>query len=599
MIRSTFKPLKQLNRWALLGLLLSLFAWAALASPFYFTGAHDGRHSLFYQLQFTQGVADGQWFPRWGPDFGFGRGYPFFILYAPLTSYTVQAAKAWGMGLVASVKVSWALGFVLGTAGMFRLAKAWWRDDRAAFVAALLFTFVPYRLVDIYVRAAMAEFWSLALFPWLLLSFHRLIQRPGPVMLAGSALLYAALILTHTATALLFSPFLGAAILLELVLEGWRERGQPGGAGHVRARVLAVAGALALGVATATIFWLPLLAEQRYIDVTQYVPENYNFVSQFTEFSQFLSPFWGFGFAVPGPADGMSFQLGVVPVLLTLVALWLLVGRRVGREASARLIWALVSLTVVLGAMTALALPVWEGFPLAAMVQFPWRMLGLSAVLVALIGGGAARGLLGVLPRPTGLHPAVALLVLLTLTASAHYTLPLFTPPSDQEETLLTILDFQRQYRDMAGRLARSEVVPQESPMEAQYDALEAPQKFRVIAGEATIAQHYYGGSTVRARIETGQPAQVEFMTYDYPGWTLYRDGQRLPHQTYPPEGTIAFEVPPGSHEIVARFEDTPLRRAAMFISLVALTVALGLLVWGQRRGRMREEATHSFHSSL
>ena len=168
----------RVNRWALLALLLTLFALAPLASPFYFTGAHDGRHSLFYQLQFMQGIADGHWFPRWGPDFGFGRGYPLMVFYAPLSFYTVQAAKSLGMGLVASVKVSWALAFLLGAAGMFRLARVWWRDDRAACAAALLYTYVPYKLVDIYVRAAMAEFWALALFPWVMLAFHDLIAAP-------------------------------------------------------------------------------------------------------------------------------------------------------------------------------------------------------------------------------------------------------------------------------------------------------------------------------------------------------------------------------------------------------------------------------------
>jgi len=212
----------KINRWALMALLFSLFAWAALLSPFYFTDAHDGRHSLFYQLQFLQGVNDGYWFPRWGPDFGFGRGYPFFIFYSPLTSYTVQAANSWGMGLVASVKVSWALGFLLGAAGMFRLAKMWWKDDRAAFIAALLYTFIPYKLVDIYVRGAIAEFWSLALFPWAMLLFLRLVRHPSATNTIKAGLLYAALILTHIATALLFSPFLGAYILFELALTAYQ-----------------------------------------------------------------------------------------------------------------------------------------------------------------------------------------------------------------------------------------------------------------------------------------------------------------------------------------------------------------------------------------
>ncbi|MGB0387417.1 MAG: 6-pyruvoyl-tetrahydropterin synthase-related protein [Ardenticatenaceae bacterium] len=601
LLSRSFASLRMTNRWAVAALLLSLFAWAALLSPYYFTNSHDGRHSLFYQLQFIQGVADGQWFPRWGPDFGFGRGYPFFIFYAPLTSYTVQAAKSWGIGLVASVKISWALGFLLGAAGMFRLAKTWWRDDRAAFVATLVYTFVPYKFVDIYVRGAIAEFWSLALFPWIMLAFYHLIRRPRPATIATGGLLYAALMLTHTATALLFSPFLGAYILFEMALGFYKSQGKrkdlwqwgaKKGEFLVLRSGLAVALAIGLGLINATIFWVPLLAEQKHIDVTQYVPENYNFAIQFTEWSQFLSPFWGFGYAIAGPNDGMSFQLGLLPLLLTLLGVWLLATGRIKPEPSARLIWALVSLLVVVLAMTSLALPIWDSFPLAPMVQFPWRLLGLSAVLLALIAGGTTIGLLGALPRVEGAHPAVAIVSLLVLYGSYQYTTPAFTPQSEREETLLTILDFQREYRDMAGRLPRSEIVPQSSPMEAQYEALEPLQKFRLIEGTATIEQTYYGGSTVRAHMKADTAARIELMTYDYPGWTVYLNGDIIPHETLSPEGTIAFELPPSEQTLMieAYFEDTPLRRVATMISLLSVGMSLLLLLFSEKIEKRTKE---------
>ena len=205
------------------------------------------------------------------------------------------------------------------------------------------------------------------------------------------------------------------------------------------------------------------------------------------------------------------------------------------------------------------------------MVQFPWRLLSISAVLLALIAGGAVVGLMRILPNHIGLHPAIVILALLVLYSSYQYTIPRFTPQNEREETLLTIVDFQREYPDMAGRLTRSETVPQNSPMEAQYDAQEPPQKFRLIEGSATIEQTYYGGSSVQARVIANHPARIELMTYDYPGWRLYLNGQQLAHQTLPPEGTIAFELPAGEHTIEAYFEDTPLRLAAKMISLLGV----------------------------
>ncbi len=586
--RFSLSALRLLNRWAVAALILSIFAWAALLSPYYFTLSHDGRHSLFYQLEFLQGVADGRWFPRWGPDFGFGRGYPFYIFYAPATGYIVQAIEAWEWGgLVASVKVAWLLGFLVGAAGAFRLAKVWWRDDRAAFIASLVYTYTPYKFVDIYVRGAFAEFWALALFPWVVLAFHHVVHRPRPATVARAALLYALLILTHTATALLFSTLMGVLVLLEVALLAYHARQEKRSwIAAVLAPLLASGIALIGGVLNATIFWLPLLAEQRFIDVTQYVPANYNFANQFTELRQFLSPFWGFDYAVPGPNDGMSFQLGVVPVLSGIAALWALTTRTLPRTFAARLVWALVSLGAVVIVMTALAYPLWQNIPLAAMVQFPWRALGLSTLLLALISGGATVALFRGTTRPHGIHPAVAIVALLAIVSTIPYATPRFTPPSEREETLATIVDFQRQYPDMAGRLPFQDEVPQSSAMEAQYDANEPLYKFRVITGSPEIQQTYYGGSTVRATINTTDPATIELQNYDYPGWELTLDGQRLTHRTHPPYGTIAFDVPPGSHTFVASFEDTPLRRTATWISALALLFTLSLPLVAHVRNR-------------
>jgi len=328
------------------------------------------------------------------------------------------------------------------------------------------------------------------------------------------------------------------------------------------------------------IFWLPLLIEQQYIDVSQYVPENYNFVIQFTDWSQFISPFWDFGYAIAGPNDGMSFQLGVLPLLLILLSLWLLVQGHINRVLSARLIWGFVSLLVVVWCMTSFALPIWQNIPIAPMVQFPWRLLGVSALLLALLGGGATSNLLNLLPRQEGLHPAVAIIALLVLYTSYSYTVPRFTPPNEREETLLTILDFQRQYPDMAGRLPRSEVVPQSSPMEAQYEALEPLQKLRLIEGQATIEQTYYGASTVRANLIAKQPARIELMTYDYPGWQLYLNGQRHAHDTLSPEGTIVFRLPAGEHQLAAHFEDTSWRLLAKLVSMLTIGLSLLILLW-------------------
>ena len=80
--------------------LLSLIAIAPLLQPGYFWGAHDARHDVYFLFQFDQSVQEGNWFPRWGPDWAFGYGYPFWIIYAPLSVMVGEAFHHFlGLGL--------------------------------------------------------------------------------------------------------------------------------------------------------------------------------------------------------------------------------------------------------------------------------------------------------------------------------------------------------------------------------------------------------------------------------------------------------------------------------------------------------------------
>jgi len=163
----------------LLVLILAIPAFLPLAAPGYFIKAHDARHSVFFLVEFDQAIRDGAIWPVWGPDHAIGFGYPLWLLYAPLIYYVAEAFHLLGLGYVVAVKATWLLCFLLGALGMYRLARRWW-GPAAGVVAALAYTYAPYHLAQIYVRAALAEFAALAWFPWVLLAIADLWARPSP-----------------------------------------------------------------------------------------------------------------------------------------------------------------------------------------------------------------------------------------------------------------------------------------------------------------------------------------------------------------------------------------------------------------------------------
>lgn len=565
----------QVDKYALLALLLTVFAWAPLLSPYYFD-AHDTRQSLFFTIEFFQGVADGYLYPRWGPDFGLGRGYPIFVFYPPLSLYVTQAFRFVGLGVVASVKAAYVTAFLVGAAGTYRLTRCWF-GRQAGLVAAVAYTYLPYRLLDVYVRAAVAEFWALALFPWALLAAVLLVRAPSVRRMAGFALTYGGLILMHSPTALLFTPLIGLFMLLEL----WHRWQDDGRQSALRAVGL-TAGSIVLGIWIAVGYLVPNLAELQHIPTEQWVGGLYQFDRQFVYPGQFLSPFWGFGYAVEGPNDGMSFQLGIVGVGLGVIACWYAVRGVFDRRRTVLVLGCAVALVLVLIGMTPASALFWQTLPLAQFVQFPWRLLAVAIALLALLSGAAVEALTHVTNYENRVAPGTLLAVGLLVLASYSYTVPQFTPASARQESPLALFDMEYEHPDMVGYVGGVEQ-PTDSPLIEQYEAGETPTKIRLLYGEGQVRQTTYTGLAMEADVEATTEVTLEIVTYLYPGWRAWIDGEPAPLHTVGPHGHMALDVPPGSHHVVVRFTDTPLRRYATLASLAGILAAIGLVVVGRR----------------
>src|SRR4030065_31779 len=109
-----------IDPYLILTLLLAVFAIGPLMQPGYFWGAHDARHSVYFLFEFNKSIQDGILWPRWGPDWGFGYGYPFWNIYGPLTYFIGEGVYLLGFDYVPAVKVVFALS-VLGSAATMYL----------------------------------------------------------------------------------------------------------------------------------------------------------------------------------------------------------------------------------------------------------------------------------------------------------------------------------------------------------------------------------------------------------------------------------------------------------------------------------------------
>ncbi|MHB0876797.1 MAG: 6-pyruvoyl-tetrahydropterin synthase-related protein [Anaerolineae bacterium] len=549
------------RRLLVVALLLAVLSVAPLLAPGYFLDAHDGPHSLFFLVEFDNAVRDGALIPRWGADHALGYGYPTFVFYSPLAYYVAEGFHLAGLGITAAVKMTYVLAALLATSGMFLLAESF-LGPVAAFVAALAYCFAPYRFVDMYVRSALAESLALALFPWALWGFLSLARRPSARTLALAATAYGALLLAHNVTAILFTPLLVAVSAITIV---WQKRWRQWRAWAYTA----AAGLLAVGVASFSL--LPMLAERGWIVQAQWTQSTYRISDHFVYLSQLLSPFWGYGYAVPGPDDGMSLQLGLVPVALALAGVVFGLAERRTRRPAAFLGLALAGyLLLVLPQSDAL----WRAFPMLGLAQFPWRLLGVCALLAATLAGVAWRALPG-----GGRSDWAIALGLLAVVATAAYARPQHTQPSARSETALGIIDFETQHPDMVGITAWVQETPTDSPkLSAYLDGSTIPLAESDVPG-ATLDAVHLGGHLQVVNADMPAGGQVRFLTYYYPGWHAYVDGVDTPIAPSGPRAVIALDVPAGRHTLAIRFGDTPLRAVSRWITLAAVAT----LVWLSR----------------
>src|SRR3990167_6976871 len=202
-------------------LILILPSFALLFQKGYFS-MHDDLQA-FRQLELNKCFQDGQIPCRWVPDMGYGYGYPLFNYYPVMPSYLgelvykIVLLVAPVVALVWSVKIVFALSLLISGITMFLLARQFW-GNLGGFVSSLFYMYAPYHAVDIYVRGAMAEAWSLSWTPAVFLMIYLTIRKPDLKNITLLALFVALFLTSHNPMALIFTPVMVAWALIYLVI---------------------------------------------------------------------------------------------------------------------------------------------------------------------------------------------------------------------------------------------------------------------------------------------------------------------------------------------------------------------------------------------
>lgn len=558
-----------------------------------FTCGYDNGFHLWRAVEVGSLLRQGVLFSHWAPDMAHGFGFPLFSFQSPGSAYAAAALQLLGLPWPLALNAVFALGIVLGALFVFLLARDLFGLS-AGVVAAVAYAYAPYLAYDVFNRGSLSEGLAWAFAPLVLWAVHRWATCGERRFLPIGALGLAGFILAHAPFAFLFSPLLVGWALLAACLA--RD-----------ARVALRAAALGLlGLALSAFAWLPGFAERGWVQTARLLGTwVFDYRNNFPSLGDLL--------ALPRAVDPSlindwpSKALGLVPVLVALLAIarWRALERvqrwQVILLSGMALGFALLTLPV--------SLPLWDVLPLLSYVQFPWRFLGPAAFCLALLAGAAvSRRGTGAAPGDTrsrfsNLLPGLVVCALVIGSLGWFYP-DHCAPPGDV--SVSAMIAWERQ-TDTLGTTAKGEYLPvwvhrmpESAALQAAYDAggpvvrldpADLPEGARILDVQLDGLQ---------AVIELESPVafRARYLSFYYPGWRAWVDGEEVAVAPTDPEGLVAFDVPAGRHTVTVRLAATPLRLAANVLSLLALGGVVALAIWSARRAARRPVAADRHASS-
>ncbi len=534
-----------------------------VAIPVLTTRVPDGHDAMEYfprLEEFHQNIAHGILFPGWAPDLSRGTGQPFFEFNPPVIYYLAEMWHLAGFDFVTAMNLACAL-IVVGSACSIYLLGRLYFGALGGWLAAAAYLYAPYFSVNLFVRSAMAELAAFPFFALTLYGFGSYAKTRKRTHLLLGAASYAAILLSHNAAGLLFTPLLAAFLCFTARMEkSWPVlRGQ--------------AFAFLLGLGLGAWVWLPSLAERQFVGLDRLLQGYLRYTNHFVYLHQLLYSPWGYGVSVAGDQDGMSFALGWSHLALAVAAwIWIARARRSAERPWLRFFTAAAALLSVL--MLEDAAWFWDHVPLLRYVEFPWRLLGPVALCVALVVA-AIGPLLAALPRWR--HAAFALALALLIVPN----LPHLHPKQFRQVDLALWGPQQMAARGIEVTTA-SEYVPRWVRIWPAYD----PRPLRVLGGEAIIAQSRSTPVSWSGRLQVKSAGTAELPIAWFPGWQVRIDGAPVETAPATPTGLIRFQIPAGEHTVDAAWTLTTPRFLGDGISLLSLAAFLVSAVWSLKSGK-------------
>lgn len=536
-------------------LILSYWSYKPLLADGYFP-IHDDTQ-VGRVVAMGRALRNGQFPVRWVSDLGYGFGYPIFNFYGPLPYYIGGAFYAFGMSGLLATKFMFLGGIVFAGLSMYILCSSIFGRS-GGLLASMLYMYAPYHAVEIYVRGAVGEFWTLIFLPLVLYGIwhhiksnkHRLSTILGGIGLAG-------IILSHTVVGYITTLFMIIGGAVYYIFKFIRRTDVGGFPSYLFL--------IGIGTGLSAFFWMPALWEMRYSNVVSQIGMTARYSDHFVCPVQLWDSLWGYGGSVAGCMDGMSFKLGKLHILLVVFSIVLITVYRFRIDKHLRqfLTLALIVMVLSLFFMLSYSQKLWDQIPGFAYIQYPWRFLTFSMVSLSIVGASMLLVVNNRLLRLAVVSGSITMLLL--------YNTKLFVP---QHVSNRPVGDYESrsELRYRVSKISDEYMPPDFIPPQTEK---ELPSSLFIDGGslepEIALNQETY----TKFYITVGRDTFVTLARAYFPGWHYFINGKEtIPMLVHSMPRII---LPTGNSIIELVFSNTPVRTLGNAISMFTFGILIYL----------------------
>ncbi len=538
---------KSITKELIYGFLIFIIAFFLVSDLFIRPGqpaTFDGPTHITTMAQFYTGLSQRQFPVTWADGFA-NYGMPIPIIAQQTTNYLGALINFFIQNVILSHNLVYLLGAFLSSLFFYIFLRIYFKPE-IAFLGSFLFNFSSYRIINIYIRGAQPEFFAPVFIPLSLIGIY-LLKKSNPKI--GLFL-----IIFSTAMIIFTHPFMFiVSLFLTIPYAGYVFFAQKN---RITLFLLTFLG-IGLGIAVTAGYMLPLFGEIKYF----YYARNTNHLvpDQFLSFKNFFNYAWYYYYRNDVFVRGNFIQVGLIETLTIMlgVSFSMIFSYKKTLKKNSLLFFSSILSLFIIFMMTPYASFLYKFINVLNGIQFPWRFLGVFIFLPPII-------ICSLLAKNKYQHFIIIFIIIIVAFSRFPQIYGKNFTYHPQSSYFFTT-------DNLHGTVLNTVWTGNTN----EYPVMKT--KYGIIEGKGQVKEIIIKNGLRKYEITAKSNIKMADYTFYFPGWKIYIDGNQVPIQYQDPKyrGVITYEVPEGSHAIVAKFEPTKLRLLSYILSLISIIVSV------------------------